>query len=477
MSTDSPSGRKETSAIPGADFVHQDWTSSTAFLMATIGAAVGLGNLWRFPYITAVNGGGAFVLIYMLCIAVIALPLIMAELSLGRRGHKSPVTGMRLLAREFGTSGNWAAIGWISVIVPILGLMYYSVVAGWGIAYLVKSFSGSFDGITGPGSEALFGRLTGNPLEMMFWHGAFIAIITFIVARGLHRGLEAAVKVMMPGLFLLLTVLVGYAAVAADFAAGFTFMFDFDFSEVTGQTWLMAIGQAFFSVSVGVGVMITYGGYLPHTVSIPRAAVTIAGCDTLVALMAGLAIFPVLFAAGLEASQGPGLIFVSLPIAFGSIPAGTVFAAIFFLLLVFAALTSGIAQLEPLVSYLEEQKGMRRAPVTIATAAVAWICGLLAVLSFNVWADFAPLGLIPGFEEKTFFDILDYIVANLLIPLCALLIALFAGWKMSKAAALQELGVVKGPFFTAWRFLVRFVAPSAVLAIMIYGLISATGGG
>lgn len=449
---------------------HATWSTHTAFILAGIGSAVGLGNVWRFPYITGVNGGGAFIIIYLVCVFLFAAPLLMAELTIGRLGGGSPVWSMRRLTREGGFSPFWRSIGALSIIIPVIGLSYYSIVAGWGIAYMFKSFAGAFEGVTGEQSAELFADLTASPAVIMFWHAVFIAITTWIVARGLHRGLERAVKFMMPALFVAIVVLVGYAAFAADFMSGLKYMFNPDFSKVTSQTVLMAMGQAFFSVAIGVGAMITYGAYLPASQSIPRAAVVIAGSDALVAILAGLAIFPILFSAGLAADQGPQLLFVTMPLAFGSMPVGAIFGGVFFLLIALAGLTSGIGMLEPVVSWLEEVPGFRRPVVALICGVLIWIAGLGAALSFNLLSNYYPLGFIEVFREKTIFDISDYILANYLIILSGLLISLFAGWRVARPAAEAQLGL-SGKSFKVWRLLVRYVAPVVLIAIFVSNLI------
>ena len=452
------------------DFQRAKWTSQSAFIFASIGCAVGLGNLWRFPYITGENGGGAFILIYLACIALFAAPLVMAELTIGRLGGRSPIGTMRKLIAENGFGRGWMSIGWLAVILPAIGLSFYSVVAGWSVAYMIKAFSGEFHNITGEQSGAMFGGLTGNAGLSLFWHAFFMIVTTFIIARGLHRGLERAVKIMLPALFVSLVVLVGYAMATADFAGGLKFMFSADFSKVTGETFLMALGQAFFSVAVGVGGMLTYGAYLPSQISIPRAALIITGADTLVAILAGLAIFPILFTAGLGADQGPSLLFVTMPIAFGGMPAGVLFGGLFFFLIAIAGLTTSIGMLEPVVSWLEEKRGLTRPVIAVICGIVIWTLGVGAALSFNVLSGFHPLNFIGVFERKTLFDITEYTVANILIPISGLLIAVFAGWRLTKPSAQQELSMT-GSAFQAWRFIMRFVAPLGIGAIFLANFI------
>ena len=459
-----------TTSQPQGEFQRAKWTSNSAFIFASIGCAVGLGNLWRFPYITGENGGGAFILIYLSCIALFAAPLVMAELTIGRLGGRSPIGTMRKLIADNGFGRGWMSIGWLAIILPAIGLSFYSVVAGWSFAYIVKAFAGEFQGVTGEQSGAIFGGLTGNASLSLFWHALFIIITTFIIARGLHRGLERAVKIMLPALFISLVVLVIYAMAAADFAGGLKFMFSADFSKVSGETFLMALGQAFFSVAVGVGGILTYGAYLPSQISIPRAALIITGADTLVAILAGLAIFPILFTAGLGADQGPSLLFVTMPIAFGSMPAGVLFGGLFFFLIAIAGLTTSIGMLEPVVSWLEEKRGMKRPVIATLCGASIWTLGVGAALSFNVLSEFHPLDFLGLYEGKTLFDITEYTVANILIPISGVLIALFAGWRLTRETVQQELSL-SGPVFEVWRFIMRFVAPLGIGAIFLANFI------
>jgi len=441
--------------------VHESWSSRSAFILAAVGAAVGLGNIWRFPFIAGQNGGGAFVLLYVGFVLLLGIPIITAELAMGRRGRQSPVTTMSNLAREASRSQGWQLIGWLSIVIPLLGLTYYSVVAAWAIDFIFQSAAGSFHGFDGSKSSAFFGELLASPWRMIFWHSVFIGLTVFVVARGVRKGLERSVKIMMPALFLILLLMVGYAMLAADFKAGVDFLFTPDFSKLTLPIVLMALGQALFSLAVGVGAMITYGAYLPKNISLPWAGAVIGIVDTLVAILAGLAIFPLVLGYGLDPAEGPGLIFVTLPVAFGQMPGGTIVGTLFFVLLTFAALSSSIGMLEPAVSWLVEHRGVKRPVMAVSAGFTAWLVGLAIALSFNIWGHFRPLGMFEFFAEKTIFDVMDFFVANIMLPLNALLIAVFAGWMMSRKSTLEELDWTDGPRYAYWRFILRFVAPVA----------------
>lgn len=447
---------------------HEDWSSSFAFLMATVGSAVGLGNLWRFPYIAGENGGGAFVLVYLVFIFAVGVPLVMAELAMGRRGHQSPVGSLQILRSAEGAGGAWMSIGWLSILAPLVGLTFYSVVAGWSLDYIVKALRGSFTGISGTGGESLFDALLASPGRLILWHTVYLGTVVLIVGRGIRGGIERTTKVVMPILFLLLVILVIYANVAGDARRGFEFLFATDFHRLTSANILMALGQALFSISVGTGALLTYGAYLPSESDIPKAAWTIGIVDTAAALLAGFAIFPIVFASGLNPGEGPGLTFVTLPVAFGQMPAGQLFGTCFFVLVFFAAFTSSLAMLEPFVSWLEEHQGFRRFPMAVYSGAGVWIVGLSAVFSFNIWKDFKPFDMIPLLEGRTIFSLLDFAVSNLMLPINAFLIAVFAGWVMSRRTMCEEFGMHAGIGIGLWSLLVRYFAPVAVAAVFVF---------
>jgi NSS family neurotransmitter:Na+ symporter len=440
------------------------------FMLATIGAAVGLGNLWRFPFIAGQSGGAAFVLIYIGFVLLLGVPVMMAELAMGRRGGGSPVGTMRKLARDSGSSKLWVAIGWISILIPVIGMSYYSVVAGWSVDYVFKAVVNGFDEIDGRQSENTFNLLLASPSRLLFFQGLFIASAVVVVARGIGKGIEAVCKYMMPALFAILLILVLNAIFNADIARGIDFLLNPDFSKITPNVVFMAMGQAFFSLAIGVGVMLTYGAYVPKTVSLPKAAFTIAIADTLVAILAGIAIFPVVFANGLDPGDGPGLMFVTLPIAFGNMPAGYIIGLLFFILLFFAAYSSVLGMLEPIVSYLEEHRGFSRPKMTVTAGLVSFVIGISAALSYNVWSDVRPVSFIPYLADKNIFDLLDFSIANFLLPLNAMLIAIFAGWMMTRQALLDELHVESVALSLFLRIVLRYIAPILIFAIFYSNL-------
>ncbi len=443
----------------------QTWSSGWTFILAAVGAAVGLGNIWRFPYVVGENGGAAFILVYVVCVVFVAIPILIGELMIGRRGSNSPPVAMGRVASEAGRSKLWTLVAWLGLAAGFLIATYYSVIAGWTLAYIPKAISG-YGGATAADVGMQFDALQANPGAMIGWHTVFLIITMTIVGRGLHGGIEKAVTVLMPALFAMLLLMIGYAAVEGDFAAGIDFLFSADFSKIDGGSVLMAIGQAFFSIGVAMGLMMVYGAYVPKDVSLTRSAVIIAGADTLVALLAGLMIFPLVFANGLDPAAGPSLIFRTLPAAFVGMPGGTIFGALFFLLLAFAAVTSLIALIEPLVAYAIDKWALSRRNACAAVGALAWIIGLGSVLSFNDWSEFTPLGMFPMFEGMTVYALIDYFTANIFMPVGGILIALFVGWRMQVATLQEELPLMGPGLFQVWLWMIRVVAPLAIVGVM-----------
>ncbi len=454
----------------GTEFRHESWSSESAFLLAAIGAAVGLGNLWRFPFMAGQNGGGAFVLIYIVFVVLLSVPIMFAELAMGRRGDGSAIRSMRKLTVEARSGKLWLSIGWLSIAIPLLGLSFYCVVAGWSLDYIVKAGLNTFSGFSGIESENAFNELLASPWRLLALHTLFIGTAVFVVARGIGKGLEVIAKFMMPSLFVILVILALNSIFSADISKGLSFLFSPDFSKITPSVAFMALGQAFFSVAIGVGVLITYGAYVPSNVSLPRAALTIALADAAVALLAGIVIFPLVFSNNLDPAGGPGLIFVTLPVAFGNMPGGAIFGLLFFLLLAFAAFSSVIGMLEPVVSWLEEHKGFSRKKMAVLAGAFGWLLGIAAALSFNLWSDFKPLKFVPMLQSKGIFDLLDFFVSNLLLPINGLLIAVFSGWIMTRKALRDEFGMANETIFRYVLFVLRYASPFVIVLIFFTSL-------
>ena len=457
--------------------IHGEWSSRIGFILAATGSAVGLGNIWKFPYMAGEYGGGAFVIMYLVCIALMGLPVMMAEVLLGKRGRCSPINTMRNLAKELGASQLWQILGWAGVIAGFLILSYYSVIAGWTLAYIPEVASGTFSAVsTMPENElmgfvgSIFNNLIGDPLTLIFWHTVFIIVTLIMLLGGVQGGLERAVRFMMPALFILLLVLLGYAMSTPKFLEGVHFMFNVDFhkffypkgDEFSGDGLLAAMGQAFFSLSLGMGAIMVYGAYLPKKVSIMQITAVVVVADTLVAILAGLIIFPIVFSNGLEANAGVGLVFKTLPIAFGQMPFGSLVGTLFFVLLALAAWSSAISLLEPAIAWLVETGKFTRFSATISSGIAAWLVGLATVFSFNVLADFKPL------FDKTLFDQIDYLTSNIMLPLGGLFIAVFVAWLMKRQIVTEELGLSTDSFsFQVLQFLLRYVTPLGVTLVFL----------
>ncbi|SFR61296.1 neurotransmitter:Na+ symporter, NSS family [Marinobacter daqiaonensis] len=445
------------------------WSSRMAFVLAATGSAVGLGNIWKFPYITGENGGGAFVLVYLVCIAAVGLPIMMAEILIGRSGAASPLRSMRLLIEQGGHHPAWRFTAVIGMLAAFLILSFYSVIGGWAVSYIGTAATGELVGKSAEAVGEIFSGLLGSPWLLLGWHTLFMALVMFVVGRGLRGGLERAVTILMPALFVLLLIVVGYAMTTGHFGEGVAFLFQPDFSRLTTAGVLVALGHAFFTLSLGMAVMMAYGSYLSRNVSIAKTSIVVSVMDTGVALLAGLAIFPIVFANGLEPGAGPGLIFQTLPLAFGQMPWGSLIGTLFFVLLTFAAWTSAISLLEPVVEWLEEKKGMSRTRSTVGAGVSCWLLGIASILSLNVWSDVTPLGMFSMFEGKTIFDLLDFVTASIMLPLAGLLVALFAGWVMTRETLQKELAMSSGSF-SLWYGVIRYVTPIAVAVVFIYNL-------
>ena len=451
--------------------LHGHWSSRMAFILAVTGSAVGLGNIWKFPYIAGQNGGGAFVLVYLLCVFLIGMPVMMSEILIGRRGRRNPVATMALLGEEEGSSRNWKWVGGMGVLAGVLILSYYSVIGGWTLAYILKSVSGEFTGASATEIATAFSNFTGSWWKVALCHTVFLGLTVFVVARGVERGLEQAVRFMVPALLLLMLTLLGYAINSGHFGSGVAFMFSADFDALSWDGVLAAMGQAFFTLSIGMGAIMAYGAYLPEETSITGASAAVVIADTLIAVLAGLVIFPLVFANGLDPADGPGLVFVTLPLAFGHMTGGSVFATIFFLLLTFAAWTSALGLVEPAVAWYVEHMKRSRAEAAVVVGAVIWLLGFGTVFSFNVLA-----GLT--FFKGTIFYNVDYLTSNVMLPLSGLLIAAFAAWVMCRNSSSDELGGADTTY-RVWRFLTRYVAPIAILFVFLkaIGLLPEMSGG
>ena len=443
--------------------IQGSWASRWIFILAATGSAVGLGNIWKFPYITGENGGGAFVLVYLACILMVGIPIMMAEVFIGRRGRKNPINALTDLAEESEGSKKWGIIGIMGMLSGVFIFSFYSVVAGWVLHYIKSMLTGELADVTSDQAGAAFNALLADPVTLLGWHTLFSIMSIVVVSAGINKGIETATRIMMPALFVLLLILLGYAVTTGGFAQGWDFMFHVDFGQLTWNSALVALGHSFFTLSLGMGTIMAYGSYMTKTASIGKTVLAIGALDTLVALVAGLAIFPIIFANGMDPAAGPGLMFISLPVAFGQMPLGQLFGLLFFVLVGVAAWTSAISLLEPTVAFLVERFKMKRLTASIALGSFVWALGIACLGSFNFMSDVTLFG-------KNTFDFLDYITANIMLPLGGILIALFAGWVVKDKFAQEELELPE-TLYKLWNISMKFTAPIAV-AVVLYFLIN-----
>ena len=434
------------------------WSSRTAFILAAVGSSVGLGNLWRFSAEAGSNGGGAFIVLYLACVVFIGIPTIMAEFLIGRAGQaSSSINSFRDLTKRSQQSKLWNSAAWAGTLSAFLILSFYSVVAAWVMAYIPRFLSGAFDGQSPTEIAAQFDQLLANPSGLIVYFFVFNAIVMWMVARGVNRGIELASKILMPSFFFLLLAL-SLFSIASGWASGGTqaaisFMFSPDFSKISADVAVSALGQAFFSIGLGMAMMMTYGSYLPKSVSLPRSAFIVGISDTMVALIAGLAIFPIVFQYGLDFEAGAGLFFQTLPTALISTPGGNLIGAAFFFMAIFAALTTGVALLEPAVAHASEQLGIGRGRATIYLGITAIVLGFGSLYSLQ------------------FMDLLDSkLTAAILMPFSALLIVVFVGWRLNRTIYDAEFSEQDRTLANFLLFMLKYVAPIMITVILLAGI-------
>ena len=437
--------------------IHGTWTGKWTFILAAAGSAVGLGNIWKFPYMAGEYGGGAFVLVYLVCILLIGVPIMIAEILLGRRGRRSPANTMAYLAVEARAFPQWKYLGMMGAVAGLLILSFYSVAAGWAFAYIFEEFNGTSAEYYGQEFDSFLKDET----RLIFFHSIFIFATIFIVARGVIKGIEIWINRLMPILFIIIVLLCVYATQTGAFFEGVSYLFTPDFSKINAKVILAALGQAFFTLSLGMGAIMAYGAYMPANQNIGSTALYVAFLDTLVALLAGIAIFPIVFANNLEPAVGPCLVFVTLPWAFVNMPLGIIFGKLFFVLLTIAALSSAISLLEPGVAWIVESLKIKRYIAAAGLGFIAWTLGIFSALSFDLLAGFTPIG------DKNFFDSLDFLSNQVLLPLGGIFIAIFVGWVMKRSDVFEELNLKEGLVLKAWFFLLKFVSPLVVGLIFV----------
>ncbi len=483
-----------------------NWSSKAAFILAAIGSSVGLGNLWRFPFTAGENGGGAFVLFYILCVLLIGFPVLAAELFIGRRGGRSAVGSVVKIAKSEGRSSLWAAQSWLGMFGSFIILTFYSVIAGWILSYALDIAidliqrtardgvgaltSGAFAGESEDQVRGRFNTLLANPTRVLIFHAIFMIVTVGIVAQGVKGGIERTVTILMPAFFVMLIILFGFALVEGDLKSGANFLIgirpDQLFSGIRdGSVINAALGQAFFSIGLGSALMLTYGAYMNKSTDIPDSTRVIGVADTVVGIIAGLAIFPIVFAAGQDPAGGPGLMFLTLPIAFQSMPFGAIFGLVFFLLAFFAAITSSIALLESSTKWVDEQSEKNnRFWAALAIGIIVFIIGIGNALStvpktladgtpnITFWNSWTPMGDFPLFEDMTLLDFLSK-TTDIILPIAGFITAVFAGWIISQASSREELGFKSEAWYQRWRFLIRWVCPIGIGTVIIYSTIIA----
>ncbi len=439
----------------------EQWISRRGFILATIGSAVGIGNIWRFSYVAGENGGAAFLLIYIFCVALIGLPLVIAELAMGRRGQGDAVAAFAVGGR------GWPWVGWMCVGGAAIILSYYAVIAGWALKYFAGAATGSLWTAAGEGFGGYFRKFIANLGEPVAWQAVILGAAMFVVAGGVARGIELFNRWVMPLLALLLVALAVYAMTLPNSFGGVRFLFAPDWAAFARpQVWAAAMGQAFFSLGVGMAIFVTYGSYMPREFSLPVSALAVVVGDTLFAIVAGLAIFPGVFAFGIDPASGPELAFITLPQVFLRMPGGVIAGTVFFFLLSAAALTSMVSLLEVPVSMAMHRLGMRRWPATALFGVIIFIIGVPSAMSFGALSHIR-------FDGGGILDTIDAAVSNILLPLGGILIALFVGWCLNRAEVLREADLNDDTLGRTWLWLVRIVAPAAVLLILVRKLLGA----
>lgn len=439
-----------------------EFSSAFGVIAAAAGSAVGLGNIWKFPYITGVYGGAAFLFVYLGFIMAIGLPVMLSELIIGRKARKNAFGAFKKLAPK----SLWQYVGMLGVGAAFMILAFYGVVAGWSIEYIVTAFENGFKTQSPEQLSAMFTDFIESPIKPVFYQVLFMLLTGGIVMLGIKDGIERNVKIMMPILVIIIVVLDIRAITLPGAGEGLKFLFHPDFSKLTGEGVLSALGHAFFSLSLGMGTLITYGSYIDKKNNLLSTAIKVTVADTLIAILAGIAIFPAVFAFGIEPSSGPGLVFITLPNVFQQMPGGYIFAILFFVLLTVAALTSSISILEVVVAYFNEELKLKRKVATIFATALITLLGIICSLSMGTFKDYT-------FFDLNFFDLLDWISANLLLPLGGLFISLFIGWKFGRKKVLAEIsngGKISDLFLSVFMFLVKIIAPIAIAIVFLSGI-------
>jgi NSS family neurotransmitter:Na+ symporter len=451
---------------PAARGSHRHWSSVRTLTLAACGAAIGFNNFWQFPVVTVRYGGGAFLIVYLLCIAVIGLPLLAAELLLGQRGQASPVGTFERLAEECRASRAWSLVGWASVVSGFLIFCYLSVVAGWTLAYLLRAILGIFAGQTADGINSLFNALVSDPEKQLFWHTFFVLTTLIVAARGVRSGIEPMVRIAVPVMIGLLGILLLYSATTDAFVHAIEQMLMPDFTRLGVDGLLTALGHAFFSLGLGVGVMVMYGAYAQSEMKIVPVALWVAAADTVIGIVATVIVLSVLFSGSVDVVSGPALLFQALPLAFDHVPFGQGFASLFFALLAVVAWLAAIALIEPALAWLTERFAITRIRAVFIVGGAAWAVGLVMMLSLNYWSfSFHFLGEV---KKLGLFDVAQILTAQVLLPLCGVSVAVFAGWRLKPEVTRAALNMRSPCAYDAWLWLVRVAIPLLLLILFFH---------
>lgn len=442
------------------------WSSQFAVYLGTIGAAVGLGSIWRFPYLAGTLGGGTFIGCFVLACFFIATPLVVAEFMIGRYSGLSPPAAAGAMAVSVGRSRRWDVIGGLGTTASFLIGSYYTLVAGWVVAYAWKSGRGALAGLSAPALEADWRSFLADPWQLTGWQALFIGLVTLISARGLGAGIELASRIRAPALLVLLLALDGYSLTTGNVAETARFVLAPHWSAMSAEVVLAAIGQAFYATGVGMAIMLAYGSYMSRHAPLVRPAVLVSASILLVSLLATLLIFPLVFRFHMNPASGPTLVFEVLPAAFALMPGGRLVGTVFFALLILAALTPTLAGLEPAVAWLQA-RGLKRPASAIAIGIATWLTGIVSVLSFNRLAAWHPFDWVPILRGKTVFEDIDFVSGNVLLPVGALLTCVLVGWRLDRATFRTELDGEKVRVINACRILLRYVCPAAILVVLL----------
>lgn len=439
---------------------HEQWTSKLGFILATAGSAIGLGAIWKFPYIAGVSGGGAFFFIFLIFTVFVGMPILLAEFIIGRGSQKDAIRAYT----TFAPNTSWHLVGILGMVTCFILLSFYSVVGGWILLYLFQTLIGNLSGLPENEYGSLFNEFIADPVFAITAQFIFMAITIIVVAKGIQKGIERASKIMMPALFIAFIILIIRSLTLDNISEGISFFLYPDFSNLSSKTILFALGQSFFSISVGVSVMVTYSSYLSKNEDLPKSAFTIVMMNIFISLLAGLAIFPAVFSFGFEPAEGPGLLFVVLPAVFDKMPFGAFFLFIFLLLFLFATFTSAFSMLEIIVAAITKGSRTKRNKVTWLTGILIFIVGIPAALSYGVLSDFTIF-------DKTVFDLSDYLVSNILMPIGALLISIFVAFKVPKKILLEEISAGSNSngkkLFAIWFLIIKYVAPIAIIIVFL----------